>query len=233
MTGRNKKKSKFEVLYQKGKKLTSNHINAIFLGVTLLTLALVQIIIESYTNSLIFFPQWVSILNLITLAAIFILTFFLVIFLDFGFLWKILVVLVFFGVYFSLIANFLYLVPVPYVVYTFVCPDNLDEHSNMNLEVINKGKIISKNEIFIEFLNPNNKSDWKPTSSEDATIITFPNEAKNFSISFKKPKFNNGSITLRNKISCSKIAKCVNIEGIDSEIECKYYCRDNKCTKLK
>jgi len=83
-----KKIKKWDKLFQKQTIVNNQHINIIFLGITFLTLALVQIITSAYSNTLEALPTWIYLVSQGTLILILLSIFVFILILNFGKIWK-------------------------------------------------------------------------------------------------------------------------------------------------
>ena len=212
-------------------KIDYEHINIIFLGMTFLTFVLSEIIISAVNNATEIIPNWVHYLFSLTFGLILFLAYYLVMNLNFGKIWKLFIGIVFLMIYFSLIVGYAYNIPHSYVWYKFSCPNILTENSKIDLNILNKGKIVSKN--FVRITLPKKdielRLNTKPISN-NIQIVTFSGDNLNYSIIFfKMPKFNNETIVINNAVDCGWQLNCRSYHDGYSENTCEYTCEDNKC----
>lgn len=105
------------------------------------------------------------------------------------------------------------------------------KNSKIELNVINKGKIVSKNFVSIGTSKtiPELRLNKLPISN-NFHIITFPDENKNYSIIFLElPELNNQTLTINNSINCGWQFNCRAYNHEDSNQKCEYYCENNRC----
>lgn len=237
-----KKKRKVDSFFYKLKKFwkegfelgNESQFNIIFLGLTLLTLALVQIISTYYSKSNFAASNLILSFNIATLILILLVVSLILFNLECHILLKLAIYLVIFFIEAAIIVNMLLAAPKAYLEYEYECPNILENNSKIILQYKNLGNIFSSYIFFVESENEkvffvNNKKEF---SKPAKYFIDLNNQWNNKSINIIFKEKLNGSIKIKNSFGCKNLnCEIIKMEGTDNK--CEYFCEKGVCQRLK
>ena len=224
-----KKPSKKEIPYGKDK-----HFNITFLGLTLLTLAVVQIISASYSNSNFAASLILIGFNIFMMVSVLLVVILIIFSLELHKHLKILIAVAVLLIEFSIIANMYFAAPKAYITYEFQCPLDLNNNSKIVLRYNNLGNIFTNFQFYTQSENKNVffVYDKNEISKPQQYFLPSKNKWENTSITVKFKENLYGSLEVKNSFDCG-LLNCHITYLPRTDNECNYYCENGNCAKTK